>query len=324
MCVVALNHTFFLYNPRMTHRLFALAAVFVATGALTAAQQPRREPDPRSMGGGDCRDNPYNCKDTPNPLPPADTVWLEDMTWMDVRDALSAGKTTAIVSTGGIEPNGPWLVLGKHNYVLKTNCDVIARKLGNALCAPIMPLVPEGRIDPPSGHMRSPGTLSLREETYQAMLEDVVRSLRAHGFQAVILIGDSGGNQAGQKAVAEKLNAEWNGSPVVAHIGEYYTAPPGTPNVLRQLGVVKGGMPDDGLHDSPGITLNMMLTDPKSVRWQERVKAGKATINGVSIENKERALTLARQIVDARADRTVALIRTAIASKGKVTTSVRQ
>jgi len=306
----------------MKKTMFALATVILAAGAFTAAQQgQRRPPDPRSMGGGDCRDNPYNCKDAANPLPAAATVWLEEMTWMDVRDAMAAGKTTVIVPTGGIEPNGPWLVLGKHNYVLKTNCDVIARKLGNALCAPIMPLVPEGRIDPPSGHMRSPGTLSLREETYQAMLEDVARSLRAHGFTSVIFIGDSGGNQNGQQVVAEKLNTEWNGSPVVAHIGEYYTAPPGTPNVLRQLGVVKDGQPNDGLHDSPGITLNMMLTDPKSVRWEERVKAGKASINGVSIENKERALALAKQIVDARAERTVALIKTAIATKGKVTTS---
>ena len=308
----------------MTHRRLALATALVLTGTLVLAQAPRRAPDPRSMGGGDCRDNPYNCNDTPNPLPKASTVWLEEMTWMDVRDALAAGMTTAIIPTGGIEPNGPWLVLGKHNYVLRTNSDVIARKLGNALCAPILPLVPEGRIDPPSGHMRSPGTISLREETFQAVLEDVVRSLRAHGFQSIILIGDSGGNQAGQKAVAEKLNTEWSGSPVVAHIGEYYTAPPGTPNVLRQLGVVRDGQADDGLHDSPGITLNMMLTDPASVRWAERVAAGKATINGVSIENKERALALARQIVDARAERTVALIRTAIASKGKVTTSARQ
>jgi creatinine amidohydrolase/Fe(II)-dependent formamide hydrolase-like protein len=308
----------------MTHGYLALAAALVLSSATFAQQPPRRAPDPRSMGGGDCRDNPLNCKDAPNPLPPATTVWLEEMTWMDVRDAIASGKTTVIVPTGGMEPNGPWLVLGKHNYVLKTNCDVIARKLGNALCAPIIELVPEGRIDPPSGHMRSPGTISLREETYQAVLEDVARSLRAHGFTSVIFIGDSGGNQNGQKTVAEKLNTEWNGAPVVAHIGEYYTAPPGTPNVLREMGIVKDGMPDDGLHDSPGITLNMMLTDPDSVRWEGRVKSGKATINGVSIENMERSLELARRIVEARANRTVALIKTAIETKGKVTTSAKQ
>ncbi|HCQ98943.1 MAG TPA: hypothetical protein DIU48_05955, partial [Acidobacteria bacterium] len=151
------------------------------------------------MGGGDCRDNVYNCVDTPNPLPAPDTVWLEEMTWMDVRDALAAGKTTAIVPTGGVEPNGPWLVTGKHNHVLHANCDAIARKLGNAICAPIIKLVPEGTIEPPSGHMRSPGTISLREETFQAMLTDVARSLKVHGFRNIVFIGDSGGNQGGQR-----------------------------------------------------------------------------------------------------------------------------
>jgi creatinine amidohydrolase len=318
----------------MKTNALAFAAIVVVSSALGLAQaqpapQPpggapgtpgrgqRPAPDPRSMGGGDCRANPYNCADAPNPLPAPDTVWLEEMTWMDVRDALKAGKTTVIIPTGGIEPNGPWLVLGKHNYVLRTNCDVIARKLGNALCAPIIELVPEGAIEPKRGHMLSPGTISMREETFQAILTDVAHSLKMHGFENIIFIGDSGGNQNGQKAVAEKLTAQWNGTPVVAHIPQYYTAPPGTPNVLRQLGVVKEGQADDGLHDSPGITLNMMLADPNSVRWEQRVKAGKATINGVSIADKAKSLDLARKIVDARATRTAGTIRTAIANKGK-------
>ena len=299
----------------MNRIALAVTATLALVTALASAQAPRRAPDPRSMGGGDCRDNPYNCADTPNPLPAPDTTWIEEMTWMDVRDALKAGKTTAIVPTGGMEPNGPWLVTGKHNYVLRTNCDAIARKLGDALCAPIVPFVPEGNIDPPSGHMRSPGTISMREETYQALLTDIAHSLKVHGFRNIIFIGDSGGNQAGQKAVADRLTAQFAGAAFVATIPGYYTAPPGTPNVLRTLGVTKDGMPNDGLHDSPGITLNMMLTDPDSVRWAARVKAGKATINGVDISNLEQSHTWARAIVEARADRTVALIRQAIAEK---------
>ena len=294
--------------------LTATAALAFVT-ALISAQAPQREPDPRSMGGGDCRDNAYNCADAPNPLPLPNTVWLEDMTWMDVRDSLKAGNTTAIIATGGMEPNGPWLVTGKHNYVLKTNCEAIARKLGNALCAPIVAYVPEGRIDPPSGHMRSPGTISLREETFQALLTDIAHSLKVHGFKSIIMIGDSGGNQAGQKAVADKLTAQFAGAAFVATIPGYYTAPPGTPNVLRQLGVTKDGMPDDGLHDSPGITLNMLLTEPNSVRWEARVKTKKATINGVDISNLNRSREWARAIVDARATRTVELIKQAIAEK---------
>lgn len=294
--------------------LTALASLAFIT-ALVSAQAPQRAPDPRSMGGGDCRDNAYNCADTPNPLPAPNTVWIEEMTWMDVRDALKAGTTTAIIATGGMEPNGPWLVTGKHNYVLKTNCEAIARKLGNALCAPIVAFVPEGRIEPPSGHMRSAGTISLRQETFEALLTDIAHSLKMHGFKNIIMIGDSGGNQNGQKAVADKLTAQFAGAAFVATIPGYYTAPPGTPNVLRQLGVTKDGMPDDGLHDSPGITLNMMLTDPNSVRWAARVKANKATINGVDISDLNRSREWARAIVEARATRTVNLIKQAIADK---------
>lgn len=119
--------------------LTATAALAFVT-ALISAQAPQRAPDPRSMGGGDCRDNADNCADAPNPLPIPNTVWIEEMTWMDVRDSLKAGHTT-------------------------------------------------------------------------------------------------------------------------------------------------DGMPDDGLHDGPGITLNMLLTDPNSVRWEARVEAKKATINGVDISN---------------------------------------
>lgn len=303
----------------MKKSIFALAAVLAVAGAFVAAQQgPRRAPDPRSMGGGDCRDNPYNCADAPNPLPKADTVWLEEMTWMDVRDALKAGTTTAIIPTGGIEPNGPWLVLGKHNYVLRANCDAIARKLGNAVCAPIIPLVPEGGLEPKTGHMTSPGTITMRDETFQAVLNDTAASLKSHGFTTIVFIGDSGGNQAGQKAVAEKLTAQWAGSGYAYHIAEYYDYASVT-KMLEQSGFMPADRKSDGMHDDPAITLNMFITDPKSVRYDERVKAGKATIDGVSLTDRAKATETARKIVAFRAEKTVAAIQKAIASKGKTT-----
>ena len=307
-------------------RKLGLAALAILVGTSLGAQQPGQAPgqgrgqqppaDPRNAGGGTCSNNPYNCVDTPNPLTPPDTVWMEDMTWMDVRDAVKAGKKTVIISTGGIEPNGPWLALGKHNFVLKANCNAIARKLGNALCAPIVPFVPEGGIEPKSSHMLTVGTISLEEATFEALLTDIARSYKAHGFDTVILIGDSGGNQTGMKTVADKLNAQWNARPVVAHIPEYY-AYNTVAKLLTDLGVTKAEGPSDNLHDDPGITLNMFITDPNSVRWEQRVKAGKATINGVSIADKAKNLELARKIVDMRAANTVAAINKAIAERRK-------
>jgi creatinine amidohydrolase len=286
-------------------------AILVLVAADAAAAQTAQTA--RNMGGGNCSANPYNCADAANPLTPPNTVWLEEMTWMDVRDAMKAGKTTVIISTGGIEPNGPWLALGKHNYVLRANCEAIARKLGNALCAPIIELVPEGRIDPASGHMTTPGTLSLREETFRAVLTDVVQSLKVHGFKNIILIGDSGGNQAGQRAVADSLTAIWKGDPVVAHVQEYYDYA-GAAKHMETRGIPAGQ--SDNLHDDPIIALNMFITDPNSVRYEQRVKAGKATINGFSFADKSKAAQLAREIVDFRANTTVAAIQKAIANKG--------
>jgi creatinine amidohydrolase len=320
-----------------TSALFLLTTAFIAGQAQQQTQPPQGQqqtqppqgqqpqgqrqggrggtPDPRTAGGGQCANNPYNCIDTPNPLPAPNTVWLEEMTWMDVRDAMKAGKTTMIITTGGIEPNGPWLALGKHNYVLRANCDAIARKLGNALCAPILPFVPEGTIDPKSSHMLTAGTISMREETFQAILTDMVHSFKMHGFQNIILIGDSGGNVRGMAAVATKLNTEWNANPVVAHIPEYYAYGVVSDYIVKQ-GLIKEGQ-GDGLHDDPIITMNMMVADPNSVRWEQRVKAGKATINGVSIADKAKALEIGKRIVEFRADVTATKIKEAIANKGK-------
>jgi creatinine amidohydrolase/Fe(II)-dependent formamide hydrolase-like protein len=290
--------------------------LFAATALAAAAGGQRPAADPRSAGGGNCAANPYNCIDTPNPLSPPDTVWIEEMTWMDVRDAFKAGKKTVIIPTGGIEPNGPWLALGKHNFVLRTNCDAIARKLGNALCAPIVPFVPEGSLDPKSGHMTTIGTISLEEATFEALLTDIARSYKMHGFENIILIGDSGGNQDGMKAVADKLQAEWHGKPAVAHIPEYY-AYNTVARLLVDLGVTKEGGKTDALHDDPGIALNMFMTDPHSIRWEQRVKAGKATIDGVSLADRQKNLELGRKIVDMRATNTVAAIKKALAERSR-------
>ena len=295
-------------EKRMKPGLIGCACLIAAFTA--SAQTPTTG---KNMGGGNCSANPYNCADAANPIPTPNTVWLEELTWMDVRDLLAAGKTTIIIPTGGLEPNGPWLATGKHNYVLQANCDAIARKLGNALCAPVIKFVPEGTIDPPSGHMASPNTISVRQETFRALLTDVVHSLKLHGFTNIILIGDSGGNQSGQRAVADSLTAIWEGSPVVAHVQEYYDYA-GVAKYMETHGITEGKA--ESLHDDPVITLNMFISDPQSVRYDARVKAGKASINGVSIADRAKNLELAKQIVEFRATTTADAIRKAIANKG--------
>lgn len=303
--------------------LAALVVASIAGATALSAQDPtppaggrgggRGPAGPPSMGGGQCNANAYNCPDAVNPLPAPNTVWMEEMTWMDIRDAMKAGKTTVIIATGGMEPNGPWLSSGKHNFVLHANCEAIARKMGNALCAPIVKFVPEGSYDPPQGHMTSPGTISLKDATFKLLLTDIVGSLKAHGFKNIFLIGDSGGNQAGQRQVADSVTKLWGGDPIVAHIQEYYDYA-SVAKHLEEKGLKVGK--SDGLHDDPEITFNMLIDDPKSVHLEERIKAGKATINGVSLTDKKKNLEWAKEVVAFRTEMTINAINKAIANKG--------
>jgi creatinine amidohydrolase len=287
---------------------------FCAGLILSASAAAQEDHDPRSIGGGDCSKNAYNCVGVANPLPPVKTIWIEEMTWLDVRDAVAAGKTTVIIPAGGIEPNGPWVALGKHNYIVKPLCESIARKLGNALCAPVVPFVPEGDIDGKSEHMKSPGTIGLREQTYEALLSDAAHTLKAHGFKNIILIGDHGGDEDGMIAVAAALTEAWKSTAAVYYIPEYYKSWDGAVELLYRKGLGKAGV-TDGLHDDPTVTLLMMITDPETVRWNERVKIGKTTIDGVSISNKQQAVQWGRELQAYRTDVTVDAIHKAIAAK---------
>ncbi len=283
-------------------------AIWVFLGSALLGPAFSQSPPPGSRpGSSSAAANPD--PETPRPIAAVDSVFMEDLTWLEVRDAMRAGKTTAIVATGGVEQNGPYLVTGKHNLILRATTEAIARRLGNALVAPIVAFVPEGDIAPPSGHMRYPGTISLTEATYKALLTDVVSSLRTHGFEHVVLIGDSGGNQKGMQEVAAELGARWAGSKTRVHfVPEFYDYP-GLRKWVAGQGIKEV---DEGLHDEYGISTIMMTVDPDSVRLKERAASGKASINGVSLLPAEKAVAFGQKAIDFRAELTVAAIRKAI------------
>lgn len=249
-----------------------------------------------------------------SPIAAGDSLWLDELTWIEVRDRIAAGTTTVIIPTGGIEENGPYLTTGKHNYILRGTCPAIAAKLGNALCAPVVKFVPEGDIDPPTQSMHFPGTISLTEPTYEALLTDIAASLKQAGFTEILLIGDSGGNQTGMANVAAALNGRWAGTGTrVDFIKAYYD--PGWDETekftKRELGVYETR--NDGYHDDIWVTAQMMVEDPEQVRFRQRVDAGLASINGVPITPLDDALELGRRIIEFRAAYTVDAIRAALA-----------
>ena len=194
-----------------------------------------------------------------------DTVFLEEMTWMEVRDAVNAGTTTVIIPTGGTEQNGPHMVLGKHNYLVHFKAGEIAKRLGDALVAPVMAYVPEGDVDPPTGHMRFAGTITTPQHVFEQVLEFAARSLVQHGFTDIALLGDSGGNQAGQRAVADALNREWEDGPArVHHLTDFYPGPGDA--WLREQGETEA---DVGSHASIHDTASLLFLNPEMLRLDQ-------------------------------------------------------
>jgi creatinine amidohydrolase len=246
--------------------------------------------------------------DAPRPNVAPATVFLEEMTWVEVRDALHSGKTTVLVPTGGVEQNGPYVATGKHNFILRAAAEAIARQLGNALVAPIVPFVPEGNIDPPSGHMKYPGTLSVTEDTYERLLTDLCASLRVHGFRNIVLLGDSLGNQPGMKNVANRLTANWAGDKVRVHfVAEYYNYD----EAARWLEEQDIRLENEDVHDDFIVTAQLLAVSPTTVRMQDRLTAGQFRIGGMTLTPGE-AAEWGRKIIAFRVERTVQAIRTAI------------
>lgn len=251
----------------------------------------------------------------PRPIEALDSVWMEDLTWMEVRDAIKEGKTTALILTGGVESNGPFLATGKHNFILKVMGDSIARKLGNALVAPIVTLEP-GR---PDGERVAPGSVFLSQATYRSVLTDMAESLRGMGFTNVFLMGDSGGNQKPMQEVVSALNAKYNGKPARFHyIAEYYDYT-SVQKLVQENGIaeqIKLGASNgsDGIHDEYGIDALMALYNPDSIRIEQRKKANRTAINGVSLLPMERTIEMGKKIVELRTKLTVDAMAKALAT----------
>jgi creatinine amidohydrolase len=244
------------------------------------------------------------------------SVYLEELTWTELRAAIDGGKTTVIIPAGGTEQSGPAIVLGKHNERVRVLAGRIAQELGNAIVAPVIAYVPEGNIEPPSSHMRFAGTISIPDEVFERVVEYAARSLRVHGFRDIVILGDHGGYQRDFKPVADRLNREWAASPARVHvIDEYYRASmEGFAALLRQR-----GFRDDeiGTHAALADTSLMLAVDPGAVR-AELLKSGAALgpLQGVYGGDPRRATAALGQLgVDQIVSQTVTAIRASVARR---------
>jgi len=187
-------------------------------------------------------------------------VELALMTWVEVRAAITAGKTTALVYNGGTETRGPQAVNGGHTLVAQAKVAAIARELGNAIAAPVLPFSPN------RANAELPGTIGLSEDTYQRINREIAEQLIANGFRNVVLMGDHGGGQKQLAELAAELDAKHspNGIRVVYCEDVYRKSNADFDAYIASLGLSPGG------HASTNDTSEMMFLEPAPDTWVRR------------------------------------------------------
>jgi hypothetical protein len=242
----------------------------------------------------------------PRTIEGINTVWLEELTQPEFRDMLKDGYTTVLIMTGGVENNDGNLQMNKHNINIKLLGEMMARKMGKTLVAPLVTLEP-GNVGPNIQPGRAGPMLS--QATYAALLFDMGNYLRSMGFKEIYYMGDSGGNARGMQTAADSLTRLYVGSPdtvVFKHIPEFYNhtsvVQPYIQNELKipegiRIGASSG---TSGLHEELGIDATMALADPQSIRFAQRAKAGQAEINGIKFESLAWLQELGRKVAELR------------------------
>src|SRR5207302_2113283 len=188
------------------------------------------------------------------PRAQAGLVEFEKMTWVEGKCALAAGKTTALIYTGGVEQRGPQDATGGHNFMAHATVEAIARELGNAIFLPVLPYTPND-AEP------IPGTIGITNELLAAMLERLTEQAFLNGFHRVILMGDhAGGQPEVYEGVAKKLNARYGALRVFYCDQVYRPANEAFDQYLAQHGY------PPGLHGYLFDTSEMMYLD-KCKTW---------------------------------------------------------
>jgi creatinine amidohydrolase/Fe(II)-dependent formamide hydrolase-like protein len=240
------------------------------------------------------------------------SVFIEELTWPEIREAQAAGKTSAIIVAGGIEQNGHHMALAKHNVIARYVGGQIAEKLGNALVYPVVPFSMAGDPIEKTGHMRLPGTISLPSEVFLGVIRGVALSAISAGFKNVYVLGDHGGGQAELRLAAETLDADWRAKGV--HV--YYLTNTGAAQKVNAFLSEKKVAP--GGHAGVAESAQVMFLDQARLIRKDKFAVAAAGPESATGTNGDPALATAemgRAFLDMKAMDAVEQIRKVSATK---------
>jgi creatinine amidohydrolase len=236
------------------------------------------------------------------------SLHLAEMTWVELRTLISDGYDTVIVPSAGLEQNGPHMIIGKHEHIVRFTAQEIARNLGRTLVAPVISLVPEGDYNPPTGNMLYPGTIGVTPPVFEGIIDGVARSLKNSGFKRIYFIADHGQSQAPQETAIARLAAEWRGQGItIRALSSYYNAGDAQIARLKALGET-----DATIGDHAGMldTAELLAVHPQGVNL-DRLKQTlpRLTSTGASGDPARATAERGRELLELKIQAALADIR---------------
>src|SRR5215472_8167010 len=156
------------------------------------------------------------------PMNVKDIVEIEMLTHSEISNKIhNEGKTSVLIVTGGTEERGPHDVLGGHTIMARNKGIEIARKLGNALVAPVLPIAVQA-----TGlreNSNTPGGVQMPPDVFKTVQIAEIESMAMNGFKDIFLMGDHGGGQQQIREAAEESDKKLAPSGVrVYYISDFY------------------------------------------------------------------------------------------------------
>lgn len=136
-------------------------------------------------------------------LPDEDTrrLFIQYLRWREIEQYIKDGYETAVFAVGATEQHGPHLPELVDELIGTEYALGVAKGLGFALVAPTI------RPGISLQHMDFAGTIALRHETLNLLVEDYVYSLLRHGFRRFVLISSHFGNRPSIQVICQELQA---------------------------------------------------------------------------------------------------------------------
>src|SRR5215475_9797174 len=240
------------------------------------------------------------------------SVWIDELTWPEVRDAIAAGKRTAIIYVGSSEQNGPHMVIGKHNFIAHALAQRIAEELGDALVYSTLPYAVAGNPISRTRHMRFPGTVTLPPEVFFGVVKGVAQSALTAGFKLVALMGEHGGGQDELALAAKELDAQARADGArVLFIGDLYAK---SRVQMRDI-LAQRGLPTTDDHAGIPDTSSLLFLETQG-QWVHKDQIALADAKtGVQGHPQFASAELGKIYLDLKVDLAVRQIRALLAAK---------